>query len=287
MANVDRVAVRPYHQDAMTTRSYDVNAVHRDRDSEVARLEAQARLGWDKEAAALERLGFRDGMSILELGSGPGFVTKLILDHFPAATVTAVDHDAGLTDDARQYLAKEEGRVTFVHASVDDTGLSEGTYDAAFARFLFQHLPDPASAVSEVIRVLGPGAPFVICDIDDALWGVSDPTTPGWSAAVERMADAQAARGGNRYIGRRLLRLLGEAGCEDLDLEVIAKNTETYGLEAFLPQIDPGRLVPLVQFGVFSQEEVDRLLAGRDDFLAADRPFLLLLTFMAKGCKPA
>lgn len=100
--------------------------------------------------------------------------------------------------------------------------------------------------------------------------GVSDPAVPGWDAVVERMAGARAARGGSRYIGRRLLRLLGEAGFEELDLEVTAKNTETYGLEVFLPQIDPGWLLPLVQFGLSSQEEVDALLAKRDDFLAAD-----------------
>jgi ubiquinone/menaquinone biosynthesis C-methylase UbiE len=271
----------------MTTGSYDVSEAHRDRDSEVARLAAQARLGWDKEAAALERLGFRDGMSILELGSGPGFVTKLILDHFPAATVTAVELDRGLIDDARQYLGKEQGRVTFVHASVGDTGLSGDAHDAAYARYLFQHLPDPASAMSEVTRILRPGAPFVICDVDDDLWGLTDPPVPGWDAVVERIAGAQAAQGGNRYIGRSLLRMLGEAGLEDLDLEVVAKNTEKYGLEAFLPQIDPGRLLPLVRLGVFSQEEADSLAAKRDDFLAADRPFILSLTFMAKGSKPA
>jgi ubiquinone/menaquinone biosynthesis C-methylase UbiE len=270
----------------MTTGSYDVSASHRDRDSEIARLAAQASLGWDKEASALERLGFRDGMSILEPGSGPGFMTKRILDHFPAATVTAVELDLGLTDDARQYLSDEEDRVTFVHASVDDTGLSDDAYDAAYARYLFQHLPDPVGAVAEVSRVLRPGAPFVICDVDDAVWGISDPSVPGWDAVVKRIADAQAAQGGNRYIGRRLLRLLGEAGFEELDLEVIAKNTETYGLDAFLPQIDPGRLLPFVQLGVFSQGEVDELLAKRDAFLAADRPFLLTLTFMAKGRKP-
>jgi SAM-dependent methyltransferase len=151
---------------------------------------------------------------------------------------------------------------------------------------LFQHLPQPAGALAEVWRVLRPGAPFVIYDVDDALWGLSDPPVPGWGAVVERMADAQAARGGDRYIGRRLLRLLSEAGFVELDLEIIAKDSETYGLEPFLPQIDPGRLIPLVQLGVFSQEEVDALLAKRDAFLAAERPFLLILGFMAKGRKP-
>ena len=270
----------------MTAKSYDVSATHGDRDAEVRRLAAQARLGWDKEASALERLGVRDGMAVLEPGSGPGFVTELLLERFPSARVTAVELDPGLLNDAQRHLAAHRDRVTFVNASVEETGLPADTFDAAVARLLFQHLPDPGRAMAEVLRVLRPGAPFVIADIDDALWGLSDPPVPGWDAVVERMAAAQAARGGNRFIGRRLLRLLDEAGFEELDLEVVAKNTETYGLDAFLPQIDPGRLVPLVKFGVFSQQEVDDLTAKRDAFLAADRPFLLTLTLMARGRKP-
>jgi ubiquinone/menaquinone biosynthesis C-methylase UbiE len=271
----------------VTAKSYDVSAQHRDRDSEVSRLAAQARLGWDLEAAALERLGFTNGMSILEPGSGPGFITELLLESFPSSRVTAVEIDAGLVADAQRYLAQHEERVTFVEASVEDTGLPANSHDAAFVRLLFQHLPDPARAAAEVHRVLRPGAPFVIYDVDDELWGLSEPPVPGWDAVVERMAAAQAARGGNRYIGRRLLRVLSEAGFNELKLELIAKDTETYGLEAFLPQIDPGRLQPLVQFGVFSQAEVDELLEKRDEFLHADRPFLLVVGFMAKGCKAA
>lgn len=117
----------------MTTGSYEVSAAHRDRDSEGRTPSSPSPPRVGQEAAALERLGFRDGMSILGLGGGPGFVTKLILDHFPAATVTAVELDAGLTSDARQNLAKEAGRVTFVHASVDDSGLSGDAHDAAYA----------------------------------------------------------------------------------------------------------------------------------------------------------
>ncbi len=67
---------------------------------------------------------------------------------------------------------------------------------------------------------------------------------------------------------------------------VVASNTEEEGLEPFLSMFDPGRLVPLLQEGVVTQEEVDALEAERADFLAADRPFVLMLTLMAKGRKP-
>jgi len=268
-----------------TPGSYDVSTAHQDRDAEVARLADQASLGWDKEAAVLERYGFHDGMSILELGSGPGFVTRLLLDRFPQAQVTCVEVDETLIEDAKGYLSDDSGRVTFVRASVDATGLPTGAFDAAYARLLFQHLPDPTAAAVETLRVLRPGAPFVIYDVDDDLDFVTDPVIPGLDAVLDRMAQVQAAQGGDRYIGRRMLRLLKAAGFEDLEMEAIAVNSESYGLDAFLHQFDPGRLTPLVQAGVVSQEETDQLIAQRTEFLASD-PFIVFVFLTAGGQKP-
>lgn len=268
-----------------TPGSYDVSTAHQDRAAEVARLADQASLGWEKEAAVLERFGFRDGMSIVELGSGPGFVTRRLLDHFPAAQVTCVEIDETLIEDAKRYLADDAGRVTFVRASVDATGLPADAFDAAYARLLFQHLPDPAAAAAETFRVLHPGAPFVIYDVDDDLDFVTDPVIPGLASVLDRMGQAQAAQGGNRYIGRRLVRILKAAGFEDPDIEAVGINSETYGLDAFLHQFDPGRLAPLIGAGLVSREEADQLIAQRTEFLASD-PFILFVFLMAGGRKP-
>lgn len=268
-----------------TPGSYDVSTAHQDRETEIARLADQASLGWEKEAAVLERFGFRDGMSIVELGSGPGFVTRLLLDHFPGAQVTCVEFDETLIEDAKRYLADYAGRVSFVRESVDATDLSTAAFDAAYARLLFQHLPDPAAAAVETFRILHPGAPFVIYDVDDGLDFVTDPVIPGLDAVLDRMRQVQAAQGGDRYIGRRMLRVLKAAGYEELEMEAIAVNSETYGLDAFLHQFDPGRLAPLIQAGVVSREETDQLIAQRVEFLASD-PFVLFVFLMAGGRKP-
>ena len=155
-----------------TPGSYDVSTAHRDRAAEMARLADQASLGWVKEAAILKRYGFRDGMSIVELGSGPGFVTRLLLDHFPGTQVTCVERDETLIEDAKQYLSDHAERLVFVHASVDATGLPSDGFDASYARLLFQHLPDPAAAAAETLRLLRPGAPFVIWGI--VPWSLGD-----------------------------------------------------------------------------------------------------------------
>ena len=48
-------------------------------EAEVKRLASQARGGWGKEARTLSWFGLQDGMSVLELGSGPGFITEQLL----------------------------------------------------------------------------------------------------------------------------------------------------------------------------------------------------------------
>src|SRR5215203_2406576 len=62
-------------------------------DIEVERLRQQALLAWSEEARQLKWFGLRDGMSILDVGSGPGFVSAQLLDMLPNSTVTGIELD--------------------------------------------------------------------------------------------------------------------------------------------------------------------------------------------------
>src|SRR5258706_8305711 len=89
--------------------------LHRD----VERLRAQALLSWPREARALTQLGLQDGNAILEVGSGPGFITEQLLEALPHSTVTAVDLDPDMCDLARNRLAHRPGdRLEIVNASI-------------------------------------------------------------------------------------------------------------------------------------------------------------------------
>ncbi len=272
----------------MSTRSYDVDMSHRGREAEIHRLAAQASLGWGKEARTLSWFGLEDGMSLLELGSGPGFITRRLLDLVPNSTITCLEIDPSLVKQAEQYLHDEAGkRVTFVTASVMDTKLPADHFDFAYARLLFQHLPDPLGAARETLRLLKPGGKFVIYDIDDAMFGLVSPPVPEWPLVLERFGQAQAARGGDRNIGRRLWRILESAGFQNLDLEVIAFHSDDLGIEAFLPQMDPDRLLPLRKAGLLTEEELERVRSSYTRFLAAAKSYVLMLSLMVSGEKPA
>lgn len=270
-----------------TSGSYDVSASHRDANAEIQRLAAQACLGWDKEAHTLSLFGLKDGMSLFEPGSGPGFVTERLLVLLPSSPITCLEIDPTLLKQAEQYLkTKANNRVHFVEGSVMDTRLADNSFDFAYARLLFQHLPDPLGAAKEIWRVLKPGGKLAIYDIDDEIFGLIDPPVPEFSSVLEKMGQAQAAQGGNRRIGRSLWRILKAAGFCNLDLEMIATHSDNIGIEPFLPQIDPDRLLPLVKIGLISEQELEKIRVSRKKFLDSPEPYILSLSLMVCGEKP-
>jgi SAM-dependent methyltransferase len=225
-------------------------------------------------------------MSILELGSGPGFVTELLLETFPASPITAVDVDESLLADARALLGPDAERVSFVQASAEETGLPAEAYDAAFARYLFQHVPDPDAVAAEASRLLRPGGVFLIHDVDADIEILADPWPPALEAVVARFVAGQAARGGNRRVGRQLLPILRRAGFVDLDVELLAANSETDGLDLFREQLDPARLKRLADIGILGPDEVDAATVAWPQWLASD-PFIMFIGLMARGRKPS
>ena len=274
----------------MNQNSYIVDKANKNRIAEIQRLATQASLGWDKERRTLTWFGLEDGMSLVELGSGPGFITKKLLDMLPNSEITALDIDETLLKDAKAYLTSEKpeavSRLQFVHASVTDTKLPENTFDFAYARLLYQHLPDPVSASLETYRILKPGGKLVIYDIDDEISGIISPETPAWNQLKKKFAQAQAAKGGNRYIGRQLWRILENAGFRNLDLEIIAFHSDNLGIEPFYPQIDINRLIPYQKAGIITDEEFEAVKKDLNNFLAADHPYILMIAFMICGEKP-
>ncbi|MEZ4677038.1 MAG: methyltransferase domain-containing protein [Caldilineaceae bacterium] len=267
--------------------SYDLHNSHRSVDAEVRRLAAQARSGWTKEARVLAWFGLQDGMSVLEVGSGPGFTTAQLLALLPTSHITCVDVDRALLDQASDHLQDKGGeRVQFIEGSVMALELEDNQFDFVYARFLFQHLADPLGAAREIWRVLKPGGKLVIFDIDDGLFGLFAPPIPEFTPVLEAFGTAQATRGGNRHIGRNLPQILTAANFTNIDVDAVASDSSPRGVADYLQHIHPDRMQSLVKAGLLTEEQLVGYSAALDTYLATPDAYTLWLSLLVCGEKP-
>ncbi len=192
-----------------------------DPDRELARLERQAQLGRAIELYHLRRVGFQDGRVFLDLGSGPGITSFMLARTFTDGRIIGIEPDPFLRQRAEE-LAAHQGlgdRCSFVEGRGESLPLDDESVDFCYARFVFQHLPNPDAVLKELARVTRPGGAVVIVDVDDA-GVVVYPEPEGLEDFQDRTAEAQVRLGGDRHISRKLRELMFEAGLRAPRVEV-------------------------------------------------------------------
>ncbi len=269
--------------------SYYLPGEHPHPETELERLSAQATVSWDKEVRLLRGLGLGPGADVLELGSGPGFISRLLLEDLPTGSLTCLELEEHLIDHARALLG-EDPRVALVHGSALASGLPDESFDLAHARLVLQHVPGTAAALAEVFRVLRPGGRIAIVDVDDALWGMvdPDPQLPALDEVLRLRQELQTSRGGNRFIGRDLPRLLRGAGFTDIRVDAIAISSQEYGMARLASQLDfRSRTAVMVKVNPVAAAACEELADAVDDWMTRSDSSVLILLFAFSATKPA
>ncbi len=147
---------------------------------------------------------------LLEVGSGVGAQTRILLERFPKLQITCVDSSAAQLAQAKINLASFEDRVRFVEQDGCALQLEE-QFDAAFVCWTLEHVPSPIQLLVRLKEHLQPGARVYVTEVFNSSLHVS----PGYAHLrhyVEVMSDFQRKIGGNPDVGIELGNLLARAG---------------------------------------------------------------------------
>ena len=193
--------------------------LHGYREEERERLHRQARF---LEPMVHDRLPFRRRRKLLEVGSGVGAQTEILLRHFPELYITGIEVNDDQIAEARRFLATvpwATGRYTIVKGDATRLELERESFDSAFLCFILEHISSPTRVLSEVRRVLVPGAPIVCTEVQNASFFV-DPYSPDTLRYWMAFNDHQLSLGGDPFVGAKLGNLLQSVGFHDVTTEV-------------------------------------------------------------------
>lgn len=155
----------------------------------------------------LRRLALKPGEQVIDIGSGPGFLSESMADAVGAGgRVLGIDISPDLVAIARKrnqrrWLSYEVGDAMALAAS-------SASFDVAVHMQVLEYLPDPDRAMREMARVLKPGgrALAVCTDWDGVVWHSENPDR------MKRMQRAWEAHCSDPRLPRTLAVRLKSAG---------------------------------------------------------------------------
>jgi SAM-dependent methyltransferase len=127
--------------------------------AEVERLKRQIMMLASDSAAQLDRIGIKNGESVVDLGCGPGGVLHLLAERVGAkGSVLGIDRSSQFVQLARRFVA-DLGlpQVEVREGDAYDTGLPRAVLDGAHMRLLLVNVPAPERIVRELVSLVRPG----------------------------------------------------------------------------------------------------------------------------------
>jgi SAM-dependent methyltransferase len=158
----------------------------------------------------------RPGMSLLDVGSGPGTITADLAARVAPGRVTALETSDAVLQHTRDEVTRRGcGSVDFVVGDVLALDFPSASFDVVHAHQVLQHVPDPNAALREMIRVCRPGGLVAARDGDYAgfVWYPASPRLDRWNDLYHAAA---RANGGEPDAGRHLLAWARAAGGRDV-----------------------------------------------------------------------
>lgn len=153
---------------------------------------------------------------LLEIGSGVGAQTRVLLGLFPQLQITSVDYSASQLEKAKENLSDFESRVTFVNQDAERLQLND-KFDSAFICWALEHISSPLTALQQLRTNLLPGSKIHITEVFNSTF-YCFPKSPALDYYYQKYNEQQISFGGNPDVGSQLGNLLFQAGFSEISL---------------------------------------------------------------------
>lgn len=166
----------------------------------------------------LRLVGLAEGMSVLDVGAGPGAVTRLMANLVgPAGSAVGLDISEERIALGKQLL-RELPNVKMLVGDLHDPPFADASFDMVWSRFVFSYLPEPGVAACRLAKLLRPGGKLVSIDIDgNGLWHY--PLSPALEQGIAILEACFSSRF-DPWVGRKLFHFTRMAGLSNLKVHV-------------------------------------------------------------------
>lgn len=210
----------------------------------------------------------RDGLSLLDVGCGPGTISADFARRLPHGRVLAIDNAEDIINEARrdpQYADLDN--LKFEVRDIYATGLDSDSFDIVFAHQVLQHVTDPVGALREMRRVAKPGGVVAVRDTDFGAftWFPDDARLTRWLELYHEMTRHNHAQAD---AGRHLKEWVMEAGFSEC---TVTSSTWTFESEEerhwwgglWADRVVQSRFAEQAQeYGLSTPEELAEIAAG-------------------------
>lgn len=171
-----------------------------------------------ENSAAYLLPALRPGMSLLDVGCGPGTITIDLARRLDPGRVVGVDRAPAPLEEARA-LAQGLEHLDFVVGDLYALDFADASFEVVHAHQVLQHLSDPVAALAELGRVCRPGGIVAARDADFGAmcWHPAEPTLDRWLELYHAVA---RANGAEPDAARRLVGWAAAAGFSDVTASV-------------------------------------------------------------------
>ena len=193
--------------------------IHGFTQEEQDRLFKQARV---HEEVIFSQVDFSKCQSLIEIGSGVGAQTKILLERFPHLRIDCVDASTEQVTRAAIALKTEvdQARVSLHQGDALHLPFVDDKFDGAFICWLLEHVQNPVDILQEALRVMKSGGTLYCNEVFNATF-YAHPYSPSTLKYWLAFNDYQWSLKGDPFVGGKLANYLLQAGFQNITTKVL------------------------------------------------------------------